>query len=919
MAQGLLSFEQAYNQTEISGALSNLKRVPPDSQIPARALDAYRIKISHLYDKLSSLSNSRTRLLPHQIEATYTVVNAIRPRFILADEVGLGKTIEAGLVMKELMLRKGYSRVLVCAPATLTVQWRNELLSKFNEDFTILNRHNFPEISSQWKKFPRILTSIDFVKNPDYYEKVLKAGWDIVIFDEAHRLRRDDSKITHAYAFAEKISARCEALLLLTATPFRGKLEELFYLVRLIDSHLLGPRESFYIEYVLPSRSGGSVTDLRPKLEKVLLRRTKKDVGGFTRRHARTIRFELTPPERAFYDATTEYVRREYNLAMAEKNRAVGFVMIAFQKLLDSSSRALIRALEKRKAMLELRMHRLPVAALRQATEDSAGLLDSIDDFDDADNFDFASDDEGSFEKSFKELRKEAMTLGHLIKLGNAVKTDRKLQKLRDTLVRLKKEGQKKFLIFTQFRTTQDYLAENLTDFKVVLFHGSLNVQQKEDAVESFKNETEVLICTEAGGEGRNLQFANILINYDLPWSPLKIEQRIGRLHRFGQKKDVYIFNFATRDTVAERIIEVLENKIRLFEESIGPSDSLLGSIEEDSNFHSVLMDVVSGRISASDFEENLEDRIRSARSSFERLGELVTPRCVDFNLDDYYRSTQKTRPLENLQIENLVKHYTGSDAAGRYTLSDEVDIDDDVHYYKLKNHLTNTVRSATFNSELALSNEKFEFLAVGHPVVDEALSFYLENTASRSIQRLPARKEPGFYFVFACKMGDSNGRIELCACYTDRTLRSFVDDGAALNDYAYTGKQPAGILPAPGISLDEAFESAREAVTQYCNDLATEWENQLNPAFKNEQYKIEISYGKRLRSLEEKRDIQKLQYRMNPVSERKGQLTRMENQIIQARQEMQLQLEKLRRESKITIQLELLQVYELSDSAGTV
>ena len=358
MEQNLLPFEQAGFAPSLGDPLRLEELRPGTLEFAGGVLDAHRVKLSHLYDKLSSLSNSRTRLLPHQIEATHIVANSLRPRFVLADEVGLGKTIEAGLIMKELIFRKGYKRVLVAVPAPLAVQWQQEVRSKFNEEFLIINRKNFYEAAGAWNRHPRIITSIDFIKNPRYGADILKTNWDIVIFDEAHRLRRDYSKVTHAYAFAEKLADRCEALLLLTATPFRGKLEELYYLIRLVDPHLLGPHASFVQEYMMggdadPELEQRRLADLKQRISRVLLRRRKVEVGGFTKRHARTVRLELTPAERAFYDETTEYVRREFNLATREKNHAVTFTMIVFQKLLDSSTRALLRALEKRRAHLE--------------------------------------------------------------------------------------------------------------------------------------------------------------------------------------------------------------------------------------------------------------------------------------------------------------------------------------------------------------------------------------------------------------------------------------------------------------------------------------------------------------------------------------------------------------------------------------
>ncbi|MCB1165215.1 MAG: DEAD/DEAH box helicase family protein [Leptospiraceae bacterium] len=877
-----------------------------NAEFAFRLLDAHRVKLNHIYDKLSSLSNSRTRLLPHQIEATYRVVQALRPRFILADEVGLGKTIEAGLVIKELMLRKGYNRVIVAAPATLTVQWQQEMRSKFNEEFVIMDRSNFHRIAARWASYPRILVSIDFIKNEKYGAQVLKANWDIAVFDEAHRLRRDDSKITHAYSFAEQLAKRVDALLLLTATPFRGKLEELFYLVRLVDPHILGPRNSFFMEYVLPSRSGGSVKDLKSRLERILLRRRKVEVGGFTKRFASTIRFDLSPPERAFYDETTEYVRREYNLAMQEKNRAVGFVMIAFQKLLDSSTRALLRALEKRRAMLEMRMHQTSLLV------DTSWKLEDIDpELDDWDEDDLA-DDEGSFQKSYKDLRKEVLTLGKLIHLGRAIKQDKKLVKLKETLARLKKEGHHKFIIFTQFRTTQDYLAENLQEYRVELFHGSLNLKEKEEAIENFRGEQEILICTEAGGEGRNLQFASILINYDLPWSPLKIEQRIGRIHRFGQTRDVFIINFATRDTVAERILEVLENKIRLFEESIGPSDMLLGSIEDDLKFSSTLMDFVSGKLDQNTFESTVEERVSMARSSYERLNELVAPRLVDFNLNDYYRITEKERAIKNSEIEHLCLYYTNI-GESRFLLRKS-----DEGIYEITDCRTSEKRNGTFDSELALSRDSLDFLAVGHPLVDECLDYFLHHGEKETYlaMKAPDGLQPGHYFIFIVQFENGFKRTELMGIHIDAEERMtfhreiVIPPGFRLPKKAFS--QIASDSADAMESIRPALRRAELLLRSEAEQIAKELKEELHPVFKKEEYKIEISYGKKLRLLEEKKDIEKMKYNQNPAPERKARLTRTENLILKARQEMDLQMEEIRRQSRMKLDIRPLQVYRL-------
>ncbi len=910
-------------------------------------LDAHRIKLSHLYDKLSSLSNSRTRLLPHQIEATYLVANALRPRFILADEVGLGKTIEAGLIIKELMFRKGYRKVIVSVPAPLAVQWQQEMRAKFNEDFELLNRKNFYDFAANWGKHPRIITSIDFIKNPRYAEDILKNRWDIAVFDEAHRLRRDYSKVTKAYDFAEQMSDRCEALLLLSATPFRGKLEELYYLIRLVDPHLLGPYHSFLQEYVMnmdvdPQSEQRKLNDLRSKVSKILLRRRKVEVGGFTKRHARTVRFELSPEERAFYDETTEYVRREYNLALRQKNRAVSFIMIVFQKLLDSSTYALLRALEKRKTRLEQKLFGPAAKAVLGADKSEAQLrdffaLNEIEDSEDpAEELD-RLDDEDEQARTLKDLRKEIMTLGFLIKLGRAVKTDRKLIKMMDTMERLKKEGHPKFLIFTQFRTTQDYIAEALREkYKVTVFHGSLSLMAKEEAVQEFREESEVLIATEAGGEGRNLQFANILINYDLPWSPLKIEQRIGRLHRFGQTKDVYIINFATKDTVAERILEILERKIRLFDECIGTSDILLGTLEDENDFQNGLMGFVTGSKSRQELERELEAKVKLSESGFRKLGELVTPHCVDFNLTDYYDHTKERRSIENDEIEGVVRKYMAQNPETRFELQSAAPrmldnrgrasktsgraafaTDGPAADYVLTDTESGSRRPATFRSELALEKDSLEFLAVGHPLVDEAIQYFLKHQRRRTVQhlKLPRSANPagasGFYFVFLCHYLNGMSRSELLSCLVN-------ESGCTIpEDLLIPSGQDPDRIRGRNQSLDQAAMRraagrAQKTLEREAVRRAEKLKEELHSVFKKEEYKLEISYGKKIRQLEEKLDRARLKARMEPGAAQRAQLTRTENELLKARHERELRVHRVRKESGVQTRLELLQIYVL-------
>lgn len=867
------------------------------------SLKANALKLTHTFNKLSSLSNSRTRLLPHQIESTFLVANSIKPRFILADEVGLGKTIEAALIMKELTFRRNYKKILIVTPSPLSIQWQQELKNKFNEDFTIIKRKNFVQNNANhWQRFNKIITSIDFIKNPIYSEAILKKKWDIVIIDEAHRLRRDYSKVTKAYTFAEKVSQRCESLLLLSATPFRGKLEELFYLVRLVDVNVLGSYHSFVNDYIV-----GNKSDLKEKVSKILIRRRKVEVGGFTKRFAKTVRIELSDAERKFYDETTEYVRREYNLSLDTKNRAIGFVMIVFQKLLDSSVPALLNALQKRKFKLESKVHFVQNPKMIS--------LDEWDEDETEDIEEFIGDLDGSYQQEFSQIRKEILSLNRLLLLGGAIKEDRKSTKLKETLQKLKKEGHKKFIIFTQFRSTQEYLKEILNEHKIVLFHGSLSAEEKEVVIEKFRSEYEVLISTEAGGEGRNLQFANILFNYDLPWSPLKIEQRIGRIHRFGQKHNVYIFNFASKDTVAERILEVLLDKIKLFEESIGISDALLGTIEEELDFHSSLMKFVAGKKSKKEIEEEIDKKIKVAESGYQKLNSLVTPKLLDFNLEDYYKHTLLDRDYDNTHLEDFItlvkSHYPEVLPVKITNRKNKI--------YKIKNdHLE---KLATFDSDTAMNDDSLEFLAIGNPIIDKPLNHFIDSKCGYRKKMIQSPKYSHKIFTLFL--------VEFCFSFK-RTELYYVEYDYLSGNMQTIESLPEDVFESEASTVSIDMDSTKEqSVLEYGYIRTIEFlkpiveeekkkiYNETLSLFKKEEYKIELSSKRTIRQLEEKLMRQEAQAKWSRESDKKGAVQKTKNEIEKVQKDFDSQIYKIRNESQIEYTIELFQLYfgkELAD-----
>ncbi|TFH43698.1 MAG: DEAD/DEAH box helicase [Chrysiogenales bacterium] len=847
-------------------------------------IEAFSLQLAYSHNKMLSLSNSRTRILAHQISCAHRVMTSLKRRFLIADEVGLGKTIEAGLIIKELEYRHRHRRMLIVCPASLQYQWQQEMQSKFNDRFVIMDRKELNRLSgprhsvNPWEAHERIICSIDFMKNRRYLKSLETASWDTVIFDEAHRLRRDSRRATLAYEAAEMISERTRALLLLTATPFRGNLEELYYLIALLDPNILGPFQSYYNDYCLEN---ADLLSLRGKIAPVLIRRTKLEVGGFTRRSARTVRFELYPDERELYEATTLYVAEEFNRAMQSENRAVGFVMTIFQKLLDSSTHALGCALERRMGRLEELLTKVDL--VRRLDNDlgvDADLVDEMEDVDDIVSLSSA--------KTITELKMEIETLRRLVDMSHMIKVNKKAEKLKGLIGTLRKKGHRKVLIFTQFRTTQEYLREYLSGYDVEVFHGSQNRDEKEWAIARFRDEAEILISTEAGGEGRNMQFCHILVNYDLPWSPLKIVQLIGKLHRFGQSDDVFIYNFSTKNTVAERVLEILNNKLRLFEESIGAPDVLLGQIEDELKLNSLLMEMAAGIRSTQSMSREVERRIELARQGYEKISELAVADRMDFNYDEYYRVTMKERMFSNRRIECFVNTLGRVDSyAAQFLRPGKAR-----GLYRVVSDDGSGEAIGTFDSVAALEDEGLDFLAFGHPAVDRLVEHcrgpaFGGFTGIESVVSDISFAGMVFYYLASftsmteireiipvVAILDREFTAERLATIEDELIRQEHLDAVPVKDVR------AGIIAA---KADDYFAEAGKRIRMKIDARIGSLRQDLDVSIDPELVKIQGSYDRKIEELEEKLGLLEAQLKWYGRN-LKGTITRTRNRIRKTR-----------------------------------
>jgi SNF2 family DNA or RNA helicase len=506
-------------------------------------------------------------LLEHQIRTAKTVLQRFRGRALLCDEVGLGKTIEAGLVLAELVMRGLARSVLVLTPPSLIEQWQGEMRRKFSLEIVNQDDPAFRQKGADaWTQFDRVIVSLHTAKREPHRSAILARQWDLVIVDEAHHLR---NRNTQMWKFASEL--RKQFILLLTATPVQNNLDELFNLVTLLEPGLLSTAKQFQRRFVdrKDKLTPRNVSELHTLLSEVMVRNRRSTVGlQFTRRWARTDRVVLTAQERALYDDVTLFVRLHLRSAGA-KGGIARMALIALQMAMGSSSKA------------------------------AASTLQNM-----AENDKLAAADRDALAQLADQARR----------LSDHSKVDRLLQLL--------DEYPDKLVLFTQFRATQELLQRRLTEARheVAVFHGGLSRLDKEAAVERFRGPAWLLLATEAGSEGRNLQFAHAVCNFDLPWNPMKIEQRIGRLSRIGQTHDVHVFNLVAADTVEAAVLHLLEAKLNMFELVIGEIDMILGNLEEEREFQEVVADLWAECNDQDDFARRMEElgnRLLAAKDAY--------------------------------------------------------------------------------------------------------------------------------------------------------------------------------------------------------------------------------------------------------------------------------------------------------------
>ena len=602
-----------------------------DARLLRLGLQAYSLGIAYEFDPFFGLSISRVDPLPHQLEAVYEhLLKLPAVRFLLADDAGAGKTVMAGLLVRELKLRGLAERILVVCPANLAFQWQRELKEKFDEKFLVFKGGDVREQFgvNQWLEQKQIVTSLDLAKRDDVLPGLRQAHWDLVIVDEAHRMSaRDEAHKSQRYRLGELLRDRADHILLLTATPHKGDPQNFTLFLQLLD------RDAY-----------ADVRSIRKAMERqrapFYLRRTKEAMihfperradgrwaarPVFTKRIPRTASFAIDGAELDLYREVTQFVKRQSRRAAERQDdpraRAVGFLMSLYQRRLASSTCAMRRSLEKRAERLEDGLARAE-DLMRTAPP---GLPDpeDLDEMEDAERERIERQlDAVTLAGNAGQVREEVAELRQLAAKAKEVEGSDGEEKLGRLEKIMREEGffdrpDQRLLLFTEFTDTLRYLMDRLErwGFRVGCIHGGMKPGSRDEpgtrlyAEQRFREGAiQVLIATEAAGEGINLQCCHVLFNYDIPWNPNRLEQRMGRIHRYGQRQDCLIFNFVAANTIEGRVLDRLLAKLQEIRDALDDDAvfNVVGEVLPGAQVERVLRDYYAGRLGDADLEDRL-------------------------------------------------------------------------------------------------------------------------------------------------------------------------------------------------------------------------------------------------------------------------------------------------------------------------
>jgi len=635
-------FRRVTLATEDLGSLTILedaRSLDGDPVLLRLGIQAYSLGIAHEFDPYFGLSISRVDPLPHQLEAVYDyLLKLARVRFLLADDAGAGKTIMAGLLIRELKLRGLAERVLIVVPANLAFQWQRELKEKFDEQFLVMKGGDIRDQFgvNQWLEQNRVITSLDLAKRTEILAGLKQVHWDLVIVDEAHRMSwSPPARKTARYALGEMLRDSTDHMLLLTATPHKGDPKNFSLFLQLLDQDAYADVES--INEAM-SRRRAPFYLRRTKEAMVYFPELQPDGSWvakriFTKRIPKTVDFQIDGAEFDLYTEVTRFVKRQSARAAANdedpRARAVGFLMALYQRRLASSARAVRRSLENRARRLETGLTR--AQELARLAPPSIPDPDELEEMEEAERERLEQLIEAiSLAGNAEDVRLEVEELRQLATEAERIEsagTEAKLSRLRELLHEqgFYNDPSQRLLIFTEFKDTLDYLMERFTDwgFRVGCIHGGMKPGSRDEpgtrlfTEQQFREgDIQILVATEAAGEGINLQVCHILFNYDIPWNPNRLEQRMGRIHRYGQKKNCLIFNFAATNTIEGRVLQRLLERLQEIRNALDDDAvfNVVGEILPAAQIERVLREYYAGQLGDADLEDRLLRNVDEGR-----------------------------------------------------------------------------------------------------------------------------------------------------------------------------------------------------------------------------------------------------------------------------------------------------------------
>jgi len=801
--QGLRT-RQYYERVLDQSQLDTLTITPAEAPFDGDALrfrlgiEAARLALAYEYDPYFSLSIARVDPLPHQLEAVYhDILPLPRIRFLLADDAGAGKTIMAGLLLKELKARGLVSRALIVVPANLAFQWQRELRDRFRERFDIIRGIDlrYAYGVNPWQDKQQTITSIDWAKRDDVLESLAKTSWDLIVVDEAHRMSASDPEHkTARYRLGEVLSGKTDHFMLMTGTPHKGDPENFCLFLQLLDKDVYGDVRS--LEEAMARNHAP-----------FYLRRTKEalvtfpdpDTGEvrklFTKRDVRTARFDLDGPEFEFYEALTRYVQDQSIRAATDQSargRALGFTMAMYQRRFASSIHAVRCSLERRLGKLQLR--------LRGRQPEPVFDLSRLQDLDELPDDEAAELEEELEQVSLpaerEAIQREIEELKPLVARAQELEVrevSSKLSKLREVLTDQNVFGdpKTKLLIFTEHKETLDYLVERLGKgtrerpgwgLAVTQIHGNMKVGDRDTpgtrlfAEREFREDAQVMVATEAAGEGINLQFCWMMVNYDIPWNPMRLEQRMGRIHRYGQERDCLIFNFVAANTREGQVLERLLDRLWEIRRELGTEQvfDVVGEVVPANYLERLFRDYYAGRTTA----QALLDRIVKDfdRERFERICNSTLEGLAkkELNLSAILGRTAEAK--ERRLVPEVVQEFflQAAPVAGLPTPKGHSGV---FTVGRVPRHLQlvgerleprfgplgREYRSITFDKRYLTEDPRLEWVTPGHPLF-EAVREEVWEQVQADLRRGAIfydlnRTQPARLEVFAASIADGRGR----------------------------------------------------------------------------------------------------------------------------------------------------------------